>query len=206
MAPPPPKLIIINSKGKKLETTLTDGKWGEGVYQLVDVADFKFQESEKVGFKDIERGNELMIKVIDKNKNKRTFYYWVESVTTHFDHSKTGKDAKDEVVIQATSYPSILTKKTIEGKYKFSQGYGQIVKKFARKYGFKTDDVKLLKKKGEIFFKRMTILEAIRRMASLEGWCFNFRDKNIIFQPCTPPRESGVVITDKEMISGTFTK
>jgi len=203
---PKHKIIIIDSKGKKLETTLKNGKWTEGVYQLINDADFVFDESENVKFRDIERGNELLLKVTDKNKNKRTFYFLVESVTTHFEHGKTENKSKNEVIIKATSYPSILTKNTIEGKHKFSQGYGQIVKKFARKYGFKTNDVKLLNKKGEIYFKRMSILEGIRRMASLEGWCFYFRDKNIIFQPCTPPRESGVVITDKEMISGTFTK
>jgi len=206
MNPPEAKLTIINSEGKKLVTVLKDAKWGEGVYQLVDVADFVFDESEKVKYKDIERGNELHLKVIDKNKVKKTFYYWIESVTINFEHGKTENESKNEVVIKATSYPSILTKHTIEGKHKFSQGYGQIVKQFARKYGFQTNDVKLLKKSGEIFFRKMPILEAMRRMASLEGWCFKFRDKNLIFGPCTPPKESGVVITEKEMISGSFTK
>ena len=59
---------------------------------------------------------------------------------------------------------------------------------------------------GLIGFKRMTLLEAFRRMASIEGWCFYFRDKNIIFEPCTPPKDSGVVLTDKEILSGTYTK
>lgn len=200
---PKSKLIIFSSKKGKIVTELKEGNWGESVHQIINVGTFSFEESENVHYADIEKGDELVLEVIDDKKNKRKFFYWIESVSMHFDREK---ESPNEVIIQANSFPSILTKNTIEGIQKFSKGYGEIVKKFAKQHRMNTTRVKLINKKGMIFFKRMTLLEAFRRMASIEGWCFYFRDKNIIFEPCTPPKDSGVVLTDKEILSGTYTK
>lgn len=52
----------------------------------------------------------------------------------------------------------------------------------------------------------MTILEAFRRMAYLQDWCLYFRDNIIFFEPCKPAQDSGIVITDDQMLSGGFTK
>ena len=201
------ELIIKTSKAGALKTELSKGSWGESIEYLIDYGKFSFKETDKIEFTNIEKNDELILKVIDSNGNKRKFYYWVESVRIDFEQDeKTGKIKTNEITLQASSYPSILTKNTVEGTYKFNQGYGEIVKKFARRFGFKVNSIKMIDKKGYIDFKRMTLLESFRRMAYIEGWCLNFRDKSIIFEPCTPPKDSGVVITDKEMLRGTFTK
>ena len=204
---PKPQLIIRTLKAGILKTELEKGRWRESTDKLIDIGIFSFIETDNVKFKDIEKDDELILKVVDRKGNKREFYYWVESVTTHFERDeKTGNDKINEIILQASSYPSILTKNTIEGTYEFKQGYGEIVKKNAKKFGFKVNNIKMTDKKGFISFKRMTLLESFRRMSYIEGWCLNFRDKCIIFGPCTPPKDSGVVITSKEMLKGTFTK
>lgn len=204
--PPKAHLIIKTSKSKILKAKLKKGSWGGDVEKLVDVATFSFEETDEVKFKDIERGDEIILQV-DKNGSERDFYYWVESVVTHFERDeKTGKNITNEVILKSSSYPSILTKNTIEGVHTFKQGYGEIVKKYAEKFGFDVSSIKMINKKGCIYFTHMPLLESFRRMARIEGWCFNFRDKRIVFGPCTPPENSGVVITDEEMLEGTFTK
>ena len=204
-----PKIIftVIPQKGKKITISLKDGKWGESSYQLIDVGKFVFDETESSSFSSIEKGDEIILKATDKAKNSKTFYYWIEKVELHFENDpKTGNEIKNEVIITATSFPSILTRNFIEGTYKFSKGYGEVVKKIVKNHGVNTKNVKLAPKSGFIFFKRMTILEAIRRMASTEGWCFYFRGKEIYFEKCKPPHDSGVIITADEMIRGTITK
>lgn len=198
-------VTIITNEGKKLSPNLKKAKWGEDVYQLIHVGDFIFDETNDVKFRDIERGNQLIVKVTDANNHKRTFYNWIESVTARFDRGTDGTPT-NEISLKTTSYPSMLTRNFIEGSYSFSKGYGQLVKKFTKNFDFNTNRVKLIQRKGVINFTKMPILEAIRRMASIEDWCFYFRDKEIIFEPCTPPKDSGVVLTDKEILSGTYTK
>ena len=121
------EVIIKNSKNKKMKVKLKDGKWGESVYQLVNIATFTFDETDDARFIDIERGDEVLVKSRDAKGNKRDFYYWVESVTTHFEKDKeTGKDKENEIILKCSSFPSILTRHTIEGNFKFTKGYGEI--------------------------------------------------------------------------------
>ena len=204
--PPKAQLIIKTSKSKILKTKLKKGHWEGSVEKLVDIATFSFEENDEVKFKDIERGDEVILQV-DANGSKRNFYYWIDSVVTHFVRDeKTGKIITNDVTLESSSYPRILTKNTIVGVHTFKQGYGEIVKKYAEKFGFDVSGIKMIDKKGFIYFTHMPLLESFRRMAYIEGWCFNFRDKRIVFGPCTPPEDSGIVITDEEMLEGTFTK
>ena len=204
---PKPQLIIKTSKAGILKTELEKGEWGESTDKLIDIGIFSFIETDDVKFKYVEKDDELTLKVVDGKGNKREFYYWVESVTAHFERDeKTGNAKTNEIILRASSYPSILTKNVIEGTYEFKQGYGEIVKKNTEKFGFKVKDIKMIDKKGFISFKRMSLLESFLRMAYIEGWCLNFSDKYIIFGPCTPPKDSGVVLTNKEMLKGVFTK
>ena len=200
-------LIIKTSKSKILKTELKRGHWAEDVEKLIDVGTFSFEETTNVKFRDIERGNELILKMVDKNGNKHDYYYWVESVGTHYKRDeKTGKIITNEIILKCSSYPSILTKNSIEGMHMFKQGYGELVKTYAKKFGFDVSGIKMINKNGFIYFTRMSLLESFRRMAYIERWCFNFRDKRIVFGPCTSPEDSGVVLTSNEILEGTFTK
>ena len=139
---PKTQLIIKTSKAGILKTELKKGRWEESTDKLIDIGSFSFIETDNVKFKDIEKDDELILKVVDRKGNKREFYYWVESVTIHFERDeKTGEDKTNEIILKASSYPSILTKNTIEGTYKFKQGYGEIVKKNVKKFGFKVNDI-----------------------------------------------------------------
>ena len=201
------KLQVKTFKKGLMTIPLKKAEWGEDSYQLVHSGVFSFAQTNELRYADIEKENELILTVNDKNKNTRIFYFFVDGVTSTFKKDpETGKTLFDEITINAFSYPSILTRNTIEGTFEFSKGFGEIVQKVSKKYGIKTLNVKLIKKKGRIYFKKMSILEGFRRMASIENWCFYFRDKNIVFGPCKPPEDSGVTITDKDMIGGTFTK
>lgn len=181
--------------------------WGEDWYTLIHEGTFSFDATSEIGYIDIDKGNELVLTVTDQNDLTRIFYFFVDRVTSKFEKDpNTGKILVDEIIINAISYPSILTRNTIEGSFTFSNGYGEVVRKIAENYGFDITSVKLIKKEGTIYFKKLPILEAFRRMAALENWCFYFRDKKIIFEPCKPPEDSGVVLTDDQINKVTATK
>ena len=111
----------------------------------------------------------------------------------------------NEITLNGISYTSILSRNIIEGSFEFGNGYGEIVKQFGEKYGFGTSHVKLVEKTGMIFFKQMPLLEAIRRMELIANWHFFFRDKEMIFEPCQPPQDSGVTIIEDQVTKGTYT-
>jgi len=200
--------LEVKTRKKGLITVpLKKGKWGENAYQRVYHGVLTFDETAEIGYADIEKGDELALTVIDENNHTRVFYFFVDIVTLNFERDpKTGKTIFSEITIDGISYPSILSRNVIEGTFEFENGFGDLVKRFGEKYGFSIQRVKLMKKKGVIFFKQMPILEAIRRMAVIENWCFYFIDKEIIFEPCQPPKDSGIVITGDEINKGTYSK
>ncbi|MDE1812602.1 MAG: hypothetical protein KGH85_07035 [Thaumarchaeota archaeon] len=200
-------LKVKTQKKGTITLPLKKGQWGEDPYKRVHDGVFSFNETDKLGFEDIEKGDELSLTVTDKDGHTRIFYYFVEKVTLDFEKDPTtGKTIFSEITINGISHASILSRNIIEGTFEFEGGYGDIAKQFGEKYGFDTSGVKLIKKKGMIFFKQMPILEAIRRMALIENWCFYFRDKMMIFEPCHPPLDSGVVLTEDQIIKGIYTK
>lgn len=201
-------ILEVKTRQKGIMTVpLKKGNWKEDAYKQVHNGTFSFDETDKLGYTDIEKGDELVLTVTDRNGHTRIFSFFVDVVTVNFEKDpKTGKTIFSEITINAISYSSILSRNIIEGTFEFEMGYGEIAKQFGEKYGFNTSGVKLIEKKGMIFFKQMPVLEAIRRMALIENWCFYFMDKIMIFEPCHPPLDSGVVFTEDQITKGTFTK
>jgi len=204
-----PDITIKSSKGGEIKPVYLRMKWHESVEELIQVGAFVFEDKDAKIFKSVEQYDEILVTVTNLESNKviAKLDGFVEKMTTNFEKDKkTMEIIKSEVTIEARSFPSILTRNKIKGLYKFTNGYGEIVKKIAAKYGLDTKNVKLTKKSGKIYFKEMTVLETFRRMAYLQDWRVYFRDRKIFFEPVRPPEDSGVVLTDKNIISGGYTK
>jgi len=211
MNQPPTKseITIKSSKGGELKPVCRKANWGESIKEHITVGTFVFEDKDAQIFKSVEQYDEILVTVTNLESKKviATLDGFVEKMTTNFEKDKETMDiTKSEVTIEARSFSSILTRNKIKGLYKFQNGYGEIVKQIATKYGFDTENVKLTKKLGEIYFKELTILEAFRRMAYLQDWRLYFRDRKIFFEPVSAPEDSGVVLTDENILSGGYTK
>lgn len=202
--------VEIESTGiGKIKPKVVSIKWAEDVTKHVSIGNFVLNDKTSKIFKNVERFDKIHVKVINLKSKKvvARFSGLIDKMTNEFERDKnTKKIIKSNTIIEARSLPSILTRNNLEGTFRFINGYGEIVKKIASKYGFDTSSVKLVKMQGVIHFKSMSILEAFRRMAYLQNWRIYFRDDKIFFEPVKPPEDSGITITGEDMTKGGFTK
>jgi len=189
------------SNGKKISEIISQAKWSEEPTNRVDTGRFSF-ESKKPISKYIDPQNRITIRVhFDDDSIEIGFIGVVDKIETDYQRdSKTKKFVKENVTIYAISIASLLTHNFIEGHHKFKKGFGELIRKFGKKYGFDTKKVRLLNKNGTIYFKKMPIMEAFSRMAYLQEWCFYFHKNMIIFKSCKPGKPK-VTIKGEDTLS-----
>lgn len=177
------------SNEKKISEIIAPAKWSEEPTNRVDTGWFSFESIKPVS-KYIDPQNRITIRAhYDDNSIEIGFIGVVDKIETDYQRDpKTKKFLKENITIHASSIASLLTHNFIEGNYKFKKGFGEIIRKFGKKYGFDTKKVRLLSKNGTIYFKKMSIMEAFSRMAYLQGWCFYFHKNMIIFKSCKPEK------------------
>ena len=201
------ELRIEGPKHKPVVILLRKAHWGSSVRQLVDKATFIIDRLKGPNNLTIDPQDELTLTMIDVETGRRTemFNGFVYRSTTNFEKDgNTGKIIKNDVLVSARSFPSVLTRNTIEGIFTFKRGFGEIVKEYAEKFGFNTTHVKLIPRQGTAFFTRIPVLEALRRMAYMQRWRLYFEGKKIFFEPWKPAPHSGVTLTDEDMIKGSL--
>ncbi len=202
-------VVIKSSKGGEIKPKHIKFHLHGSQEDLIQVGTFVFEDKDANIFKSVEQYDEIfaMVTNLDSNKVILKLDGFVEKMTNNFKKDpSTMTITKSEVTIEARSFPSILTRNTIKGLYSFRNGYGEIVKNIASKYGFDTSNIKLIDKSGKIFFKEITIIEAFRRMAYLQDWRVHFDNRVLFFEPVRAPEDSGVVLTDENILGGGYTK
>jgi len=195
------KIEIQCSKGKKISETITQAEWSEERINRVDIGWFSFESMKPIS-KYIEPQNRVIIKVhYDDDTIEMGFIGFVDKVETNYQRDpETKQFVKEYTKIFASSMASILTRNFVTGNFKFTKGFGEIIRKFGKKYGFDTNKVRLLNKSGTIYFKKMPIMEGFSRMAYLQGWCFYFHKNKIVFKSCKPEKPK-VTIKGEDILS-----
>jgi len=195
------KIEIQCSNGKKFFERVTEAKWSEERTDRVDQGWFSFESIKPIS-KYIEPRDRVTIKIhFDDDSLDVGFIGFVDKVETDYQRDpETKQFAKECITIFASSKASLLTRNFIEGDFKFTKGFGEIIQKFGKKYGFDTSKVRLLNKSGIIHFKKMPILEGFSRMAYLQGWCFYFHKNKIVFKSCKPEKPK-VTIKGEDTLS-----
>jgi hypothetical protein len=86
-------------------------------------------------------------------------------------------------------------------------GYAEILRELLKKTPLRNDGIKETKGEGDIFFRNVPLIDIIRHLSENIGWTFRVdKDKIFYFQTISPPEDSGIVITDKDMISMKLVK
>lgn len=195
------KIEIQCSNRKKISEIITQAKWSEEHTNRVDTGWFSFESIKPIS-KYIEPQDRITIKAhYDDDSIEIGFIGFVNKVETDYQRDpETKQFAKENTTIFASSIASLLTRNFIEGNYKFTKGFGEIIRKFGKQYGFDTNKVQLLNKSGVIYFKKMPIMEGFSRMAYLQGWCFYFHQNKIVFKSCKPEKPK-VTIKGEDTLS-----
>jgi hypothetical protein len=90
----------------------------------------------------------------------------------------------------ARSYAVILTTRMLnQQQIQYSRGYGEVIRKLVHPIGgFNAADViEEQSKEGTVYFDMISVLDAIRYLAYLKGWCVEFKGRSILFRPCKKP-------------------
>lgn len=195
------KIEIQCSKGRKISEMITKAKWSEEPTNRVDTGWFSFESNKPIS-KYIEPQDRITIKIhYDNDSIDVGFIGFVDKVETDYQRDpETKQFTKECTTIFASSMASLLTRNFVEGNFKFTKGFGEIIRKFGKKYGFDTNKVRLLNKSGAIYFKKMPIMEGFSRMAYLQGWCFYFHKNKIVFKSCKPGKPK-VTIKGEDTLS-----
>ena len=186
-----------------IEKDIVDLNCTTSVYQFVHKLECKINDKEKKFVKF--RSNDE-IKFLGKNSDgeefKTIFHGIAKDVRVVFDKQKD----IDEVHCTAYSFAKILTENKLENvQIDFKKGYGEVVKKLAEPFEIiNTRKVTEEDHAGNVFFDKITPLDAIMQLAYSKGWCVGFEGKDLIFGPCKGIRDSGVTLNAEDMLSGTF--
>jgi hypothetical protein len=204
------ELEIISKDGKKFTVALASFDATPGsLRQHIGVGTFRIKAESFPATREAKPGDEISLFTtnLDTGVILNPFIGFIDRITDDFEKNPdTMEMIREEVIIQARSFPSVLTKHAIEGTFRFTKGYGEIVARIARKYGFDTKGVKYRQRKGTIHFNKMSTLEAFRRMAYLDHWRVYIQGKKIFFEPWKQPEDSGITLTDDNLIKGSYTR
>ena len=117
------------------------------------------------------------------------------------------EESKHTIRLQGRSYSSVLLDTKISRKIHYTEGYGQVLKEILKNTPLKTDGVLKTKGKGTIIFRNVPLIDVVRQLAEEIGWTFKVdHDKVFHFNPVTPPKDSGITLTDKDIKSLRFVK
>ena len=186
-----------------IEKDIVDLNCTTSVYQFVHKLECKINDKEH---KFVKFRSDDEIKFLGKNSEdeefKTVFHGIAKDVRVVFDKQKD----IDEIHCTAYSFAKILTENKLENvQIDFKKGYGEVVKKLAEPFEIiNTRKVTEEDHAGNVFFDKITPLDAIMQLAYSKGWCVGFEGKDLIFGPCKGIRDSGVTLNAEDMLSGTF--
>jgi hypothetical protein len=193
------RLIIMSSEGFRMKGT-------KSLFSYVDRFQVSYDDAQSDFFKDLNGGDEVTIATIDGATGARQpiFGGSLGTIRADFDNPKKVRI----VTFDTASFAEELAMARLdEHEIHFNMGYGEVVKKLAAGQGpFDVTQVRCDNSSGIAYFDKISILDAMRTLAHVKGWCLGFEGRAITFAPCPPPTNSGITLTDKDIIRGHFEK
>jgi phage protein D len=117
------------------------------------------------------------------------------------------EESGETLRLEGRDYYSILLDTRISGKIDFKNGYSQIIKEILKSTPFNPDGVLDSQGSGTIILKNAPLIDVIRQIAEEIGWTFKVDEEKVFhFKPITPPKNSGITLTDKDLKSFRFVK
>lgn len=115
--------------------------------------------------------------------------------------------SKHTIRLQGRSYYSILLDNKFSGRVDYTEGYGQVLREILKSTPLKPDGIVKTQGRGTIIFRNAPLIDIVRQLAEEMGWTFRVdNDKIFYFNPITPPKDSGITLTDKDIKSMRFVK
>jgi hypothetical protein len=117
------------------------------------------------------------------------------------------EESKETIRLQGRSYSSVLLDSKVSGRINYSQGYSQVLRELLKETPLKPEGIPNTEGKGTIIFRNAPLIDVVRQVAEEMVWTFEVdHDKVFHFKPFTPPKNSGITLTDKDMKSFRFVK
>jgi hypothetical protein len=172
----------------------------------VDECTISFNDAPHNVFNDFDVNCEVRFLVSTGNSTdeKEMFVGLADEVRQFFDNSK----GISTVRFKARSYSKILTEQNLnQEELVYKNGYGEVVRRLLHK--FQLFDVKGVLEEpleGRVYFDKISVLDAIRNLAYVRGWCLRFEGRYVYFEPCKPLKHSGLTLSAENVVSGTISK
>lgn len=150
-------------------------------------------------------GNEVKIFVTESKNSlpEELFYGVVRKRQKKWDKPKD----LDFTEFWATSFAQDASTKILYSwEMKYKDGYGEVLTKLAELIYLKADCALDKNIKGSLYFDHISVLDAMRLLAYLKGWCLNFKGKTVKLAKCERPQHSGVTINLQDLPTGTITE
>lgn len=117
------------------------------------------------------------------------------------------QESKETMQLHGRSYSAVLLDTKISGRIDYTEGYSQVLIEILKETILKPDGVLATKGKGTIILRNAPLINVIRQLSEEIGWTFRVdHDKVFHFKPISPPKNSGVTLTDKDIKSFRFIK
>ena len=117
------------------------------------------------------------------------------------------EESKETMRLQGRSYSSLLLDAKVSGKIHYTEGYSQVLRELLKKTPLRPDGILNTQGKGTIIFRNTPLIDVVRQIAEEKVWTFKVdHDKVFHFKPFTPPKNSGITLTDKDLKSFRFVK
>jgi hypothetical protein len=174
--------------------------------KYVDKCSFAFNDVPHNAFKDFEIDCEVRILVSSDTSTAEVemFAGLADEVHLDFDRSKD----MSIVRFKARSFSKVLTESILkQNELVYKNGFGEVVKKLLLPFQlFDVNGVLEEQLQGRVYFDKVSVLDAIRNLAYVRGWCLRFRGRSVFFEPCKPLEHSGLTLSAENVTSGTISK
>jgi hypothetical protein len=174
--------------------------------RYVDECNISFNDTPHNVFKDFEVNCEVRFLVSSENSTneKEMFVGLADEVHLDFDNSKGMRIVR----FKARSFSKVLTEPNLEQEELiYKNGYGEVVKRLLLPFQlFDVNGVVEEQLEGRVFFDKISVLDAIRNLAYVRGWCLRFEGRSVFFEPCKPLKHSGLTLSAENVVSGTISK
>lgn len=115
--------------------------------------------------------------------------------------------SKETMRLQGRSYSSILLDTKFSGKINYTEGFSQVLREILKNTPLKPDGILNTEGKGVIIFRNTPLIDIVRQIAEEIGWTFRVDHNKVFhFNPITPPKKSGITLTDKDIKSFRIVK
>ena len=180
------------------KSDIIKGSATKTAHNYVDVCYCLFNDSKYI-FHQFERGTSEVKVFVSTNKG-RTSYELFSGLIYDALHLEKIKELR-VVRFIARSYPVILTLPILnQQEIKYSRGYGEVIKKLVEPTGvFNVEGVIEQSEEGIVYFDKISVLDAMRYLAYVKGWCLEFKCRSILFGPCKKPKDPEFVLDLKDI-------